>query len=101
MHYYSKSLYSKSEENQLAERLSDFAANFKDSVIVGSYPVRNNRYYKVRISLECQDPKSLETAQCSLENLLGNGKWRFNKIDILLIAVRNFHYYFFSRTRRL
>ncbi|VDM33709.1 unnamed protein product [Hydatigera taeniaeformis] len=72
MHFFDKNFYSTSEETHLSKRLSDFAKEFKESVLVGSYPVQNNRYYKVRISLESQDKRSLEIAQSALEKLLGN-----------------------------
>nr|CDS20212.1 fad synthase [Echinococcus granulosus] len=72
MHFFDRNFYSTSEETHLAKRLSDFAMEFKESVLVGSYPVQNNRYYKVRISLESQDKRSLEIAQSALEKLLGN-----------------------------
>ncbi|KAL5960705.1 FAD synthase [Taenia solium] len=72
MHFFDKNFYSTSEEAHLAKRLNDFAREFKESVLVGSYPVQNNRYYKVRISLESQDKRSLEIAQSALGKLLGN-----------------------------
>ncbi|VDN98582.1 unnamed protein product [Rodentolepis nana] len=72
MKYFSRNLYTTSEETHLANRLGDFAAEFQNSVLVGSYPVQNNQYYKVRIFLESQDLQTLKIAQSSLEKLLGD-----------------------------
>ncbi|VUZ52572.1 unnamed protein product [Hymenolepis diminuta] len=86
--YFSRNLYSTSEEIHLAKRLSDFAAEFKHFIIVGSYPVQNNRYYKVRISLECQDPKTLEIAHSSLEKLLGDELVKYDSDPVSNAASR-------------
>ncbi|VDL98648.1 unnamed protein product, partial [Schistocephalus solidus] len=68
--FFGKNFYCTCEETQLATRLSEFAAKHKENLLIGSYPVTNNRYYKVRISLESQDPRVLEEASEAFAELL-------------------------------
>ncbi|XP_071955026.1 FAD synthase-like isoform X2 [Antedon mediterranea] len=62
------------DEISVAEILNEFNSKYKDCIQLGCYPDLLNSYYKVKISLECQDGAKLAEAHKELLSMLPSEK---------------------------
>ncbi|CAG5132824.1 unnamed protein product [Candidula unifasciata] len=64
--FYTDDLYVNKDEASIAASIAHVAEKYKDTVAIGSYPDLINSYYKVKLTLESMNVKSLQEARKEL-----------------------------------
>nr|XP_054761805.1 FAD synthase-like [Lytechinus pictus] len=70
VHFHLREIFISTHEIAIAPYLNQFNAKYKGRVHLGSYPKLSHSYYTVKLTLECEDEKTLEEAHSELLSFL-------------------------------